>query len=498
MNEKIQSSEKTFVPFELNENATFNRPNPSTGPTEVGDSPSNDTPREEILGQNQVANIVADKMQDEIAWSSATSEWFRRSNKNKPFREYETTHAWLKISDQIAQIRPKFTAGFVNGVEVFAKALLAVPEWNNTKSVLPVTNGVYDLKTRQLRAYRVDDRFNWQLPYQYDPHATCPLIDATLSRMVGYEKALESFLQSWMLVVLLGRYDVQAFLELVGDGGTGKSTFLRLLTFLVGEENTNSTDLNSLESNKFETAALYGKRLTIVTDSARYRGEVPVLKSITGGDFVRLERKHQQQRKPFIYEGLVAIAANQPLESSDYSSGLQRRRRPLTINYVVSDDEKRPYRNKDKYPDGFEGELRKEMPGLLNRLLAIDVNEAVNLVSDPDHAMQLQRLTIELETNPLLAWANEYLVRCRESENCIGLKDNDPNDGLFSSYCYFTEQRGQSPVSLVRFSRALADILRAYGVDTEKDRGKFTFMKGLRLRRNSDRDEWLLSNTAKG
>ena len=478
---------KPLEPLELFDNATFY-------PDDSSNSSLNPS-KEETLGQNQVADIVSGSLRDSMAWDSASGQWFRRPAIDKPFGEQDSESSWLAISQQIGMIKPKYTSSFVGGVERFVKAQLSVSTWDTQRHLLPLSNGVLNLKTHTLQEYKPDDRFNWQLPYPYQPTAQCPLIDKTMTRMVGGDPALIRFLYAWFLVVLLGRNDVQAFLELVGDGGTGKSTFLRLLAFLVGDENVNSTDLHSLEGNQFETAALYGKRLTIITDSARYRGEVPILKSITGGDPVRLERKHQQQRKPYVYGGLVAIAANQPLESSDYSSGLKRRRRSLSINYRVSDSDKLPYRDKDKYPDGFEGALKLEMSGLLNALLALNINEAVNLIASPDDAMQAQCLSIELETNPLLAWADAHLIQCTSNETQVGNKNHKPEQGLYSNYCAFVDASGQRPVSMTRFSRAVLDILQAHGISTHKRFSKFTFLSGLRLRKTSDRVEGLVSGS---
>jgi len=481
--------QEPYEPYEVNDSKGFSESNPTPKPTKESKNPT----KEQTLGQNQVADTVSDNLRDSLVWDTASGQWFARKATDKPFSEQDSESSWLDISRQIKEIKPQYTSGFVDGVLKFTKANLSLPKWNTQRNILPMSNGVLDLGTRELRPYEPADRFNWQLPYSYDETATCPTIDETLLRMVGKEKELALFLEAWLLVVLLGRSDVQAFLELVGDGGTGKSTFLRLLALLVGEENTISTDLHSLEQNNFETAALYGKRLVVVTDSARYRGEVPILKSITGGDPVRLERKHQQQRKPFIYEGLAAIAANQPLESSDYSSGLKRRRRSLSINSRIPVEDKKKYQDKVKYPQGFEGKLKDEMPGLLNRLLAMNVQDAVDLVSNPDEAMQAQGLAIELETNPLLSWADESLVTCNDNETQIGDLRHDPNTGLYSNYAAYVGANGQRSVSLTRFSRALIDVLQSHGIETEKRRKKTTYLSGLKLRLPSHKDKTLVT-----
>jgi len=125
--------------------------------------------------------------------------------------------------------------------------------------------------------------------------------------------------------------DVQKFLELIGPGGTGKSTLIRLLVAFIGEKNHTATDLKNLETNNFEAAALYGKRLVLISDSSRYGGEVSTLKALTGGDPVRLEKKNKQQTGSFVFDGVIVIASNEAIQTADYTSGLMRRRMPVNF-----------------------------------------------------------------------------------------------------------------------------------------------------------------------
>jgi putative DNA primase/helicase len=85
-----------------------------------------------------------------------------------------------------------------------------------------------------------------------------------------------------------------------------------LCTLLVGETNQVSTNLQNLENNRFEGALLYGKRLVLITDSERYGGAISTLKSITGGDPIRYERKNRQQQAP-CSPGIISKYRLQPL-----------------------------------------------------------------------------------------------------------------------------------------------------------------------------------------
>jgi len=111
-------------------------------------------------------------------------------------------------------------------------------------------------------------------------------------------------------------------MEAIGPGGTGKSTFMNLAQRLLGERNTYVTTLNQLEENRFEGAAIYRKRLLVITDSERYGGEVTQLKAITGQDPIRYEKKHKQQGEElsrFTPTCMVIVAANEIPQTADYT-----------------------------------------------------------------------------------------------------------------------------------------------------------------------------------
>ncbi len=79
----------------------------------------------------------------------------------------------------------------------------------------------------------------------------------------------------------------------------------RLAFVLVGKDNAITTKLKELESNRFETAGIYGRRLVAIEEADKYGGAVSVLKAMTGQDSLRLERKGQQQEGfPYCHKAL--------------------------------------------------------------------------------------------------------------------------------------------------------------------------------------------------
>jgi putative DNA primase/helicase len=90
----------------------------------------------------------------------------------------------------------------------------------------------------------------------------------------------------------------QIALYIYGPGGTGKSTFINLLIYLLGKEVTLSSSIHQINS-KFGIASVVGKLLLILNDVSLYRGLEPKsIKNIVTQDPMEAEIKYKQ---PFMF-----------------------------------------------------------------------------------------------------------------------------------------------------------------------------------------------------
>jgi putative DNA primase/helicase len=229
----------------------------------------------------------------------------------------------------------------LRGVETLLRTRLKRAGSIGNADLLPFRNCVLNLKTKQCVPHVRELYLTWQLPFDYDPAATCKPVTAWLSETVGNDPLQVELLRAYLKAVITGRADFHRFLELIGPGGSGKGTFIRLAEALVGRKNVHVTELKHLETNRFESSNIYGKRLCVIVDAEKYSGDVSVLKAMTGGDSLRYEEKHKQCGQPFRYGGMVVIAANLDMGSSDYSSGLARRRITVRFERVVDAKDRR-------------------------------------------------------------------------------------------------------------------------------------------------------------
>lgn len=449
------------------------------------------------MKHSQIALILARVLVDVCRWDDLTKRWYLKSgNIWKPVSPGLVLRRIKSVLDKSMQ-DDGYNASVLSGVESLLRIDLQVEGWEESRHLLPMENGILNLKTKVLEPYG-SRAFVWQLPYGHDPAATCLTVDEYLESATGGDKALENLLVAWMWLVLHGRSDLQKYLEMVGHGGTGKSTFLALCKLLVGARNIVVTSLKTLEKNQFETANLKDKRLVQVTDSSRFGEEVSMLKAITGEDPLRYERKGLQAEDSFIFRGLVMVATNESIQSSDYTSGLSRRKIPVMMNAVVTEGQKAKYRDQG----GILAVMQAEMPGLVNKLLALDELWVMDIINNPAGEVLRQKIEVELKVNPILGWLDECVVQCQEwqEEDFIGSlstkeKTFDPKFYMYQNYVEWCQGQGRESMAIQRFTGLVVDNCITWGIKTKKHEGKRlkawpgkqgTILAGLRLRTDAD------------
>ena len=360
--------------------------------------------------QAQIAAALAKDYAGQFAYDLSRQAWMAYDNGRwKPLETERVTQQIMACMDTVLQ--GDYTWNTCAGVEHLLRARLAQTVPLETPGWLPFQNGALCLETMTLHPHSPERPFTWQLPHAYDPQATCPQTQAWLHETVGGAHDQVQVLRAYAKAVVTRRVDLQRYLETLGPGGTGKGTYTRLLMALVGCENTVATELKHLEANRFELSQLRGKVLMVITDAERYSGPVNALKAITGQDFVRMEEKFKAQRTE-VAPVMVVVAANEPVQSADYTSGLVRRRLAMAFRH-------RPAVPRDLlswHAGAWHGELAPEIPGVLNWVLALpDAQMEALLQQTTTLVPSLQATWAQslVDTNPLAEWANQALhPRC--------------------------------------------------------------------------------------
>lgn len=455
------------------------------------------------LGQSSLAAKFAEQNRDRFCYSLENEDWFTyHQGYWKHCKRWVIERELIKI---VKETQQSFKSDLIRGAAYLSQLELGDREWNRDRRYLPLKNGVFDVQTRQLIGHSPDLNLRWQLPYDYQPQAQCPTIQAWLLEACGNDLALMQLLRAYLNAILLGRVDLQKYLELVGPGGTGKSTLIRLAMALVGTTNTFTTELKRLEQNRFEAAGIVGKRLIVITDSEHYSGQVSILKAITGQDSIPLERKYKDpDPEGLIPDAMVIVASNETIVSGDYTSGLARRR--LTVPFL------------NRIPDGKQrdliswnggrvsGEFVEELPGLLNWVLELSpeqVTATIKNATNESETLAKYRVETLLNSNPIADWLDEHVIVKVGSRVYIGsakkirvsVGDKDTgftyydtyeccNRWLYANYADHCLKVGAKVIGGKRFVPLLKDLLQhQLGIQIHHAKDKYGFyIEGIALR----------------
>ena len=278
---------------------------PASGPT--GDSEDRITPDlvgEEILRTEHFAKDRGDRLYHwENGSYTPTGETFLKQRVKAALGSWEALNQWRSFLAK----------------EVIEYILADAPFlWDRPPTdVINVLNGLLQIKTGKLLPHIPDHLSPIQLPVRFDRKATCPAWKGFVrdvfpndSRQLAWE-ILGDLMQpdrSWQKAILL-----------IGEGGTGKSTFLTAASAFLGKANVAAVDLHTLEGNRFATSQLVGKLGNISADlPTKDLQDTAIFKAITGGDRIRAERKHKPAFSFLPYVRLV-FSANHAPRSKDTS-----------------------------------------------------------------------------------------------------------------------------------------------------------------------------------
>lgn len=232
--------------------------------------------------------------------------------------------------------------------------------WPRKEPVIHLANGMLHLDTQppQLRGFSPHYYSLHQCPIPFEQDAHCPrFLKELIYSSMSHEDA--GLLQLMGGMFITGRNSWQKLLILTGTGGAGKGTIVRVCTFIVGKQNVKQLRTALLEE-RFELDNLDEASLLIGSDVA---GDflscsgAKVIKSLTGGDTLTMERKGGR-KKEAVGEHNIVITCNDKLRVRLDGDESAWKRRLAIIEF----SQKAP-----RIIDDFEEELmREEASGILN------------------------------------------------------------------------------------------------------------------------------------
>lgn len=293
---------------------------------------------------------------------------------------------------------------------------------NETPYLLPVMNGVLDLKTKELKEYNSKYYFFNKLPVYYDIAATCPKYIEFVKSIVGSNT--DYFVLQEMFgdcLVKKNKYKKSFMLE--GGGDNGKTQILKVLTeYLLGIPNTKAISLSSIEKDQYIVSELQNKLANIsgdITDNVL--NNTGVFKQLSGGDPVNCSRKFKTSINFVSYATLIFATNDLPIPK-DTSEGfwgrwvlIQFPHKFLSQKEYSSLTFEEQQKCKIAIPNIIDSFTKTEMSGVLNWAI-----EGLNRLME-QNSFSYQNTRKETESvwltkaNSVLAFIKKHVVENYES-----------------------------------------------------------------------------------
>jgi P4 family phage/plasmid primase-like protien len=320
--------------------------------------------------------------------------------------------------------------------------------------LIPVTNGLLNWETGELRPPEPRDPVFWTLPAKWDQKADTTEVDKYLEDLMEpYDIDLWWMFSGYCLTTST---EFRIILAIKGEAMTGKSTLLKTLQMFVGEHNTSTMTLENLTSrlSDFGLEPLLDKRLNVDFDAST--GPVNttnLLQKIATGDPVSVNRKNRTQLSSVLLTTKLAFVMNDYPQFPNAPKAFYTRWRTLEIKadrlpWVGSTDIPKFHLHLMQYPENRSAWLKRSVEGL-RKLYE-------NNGFPPDRFIaQMQR-----QTNPIFRFWSEATT------------EGDPNGEwrklrvAYDAYREWCVDNGQlNPLSLQVFAPHSSSFTSRFGRD---------------------------------
>lgn len=145
-------------------------------------------------------------------------------------------------------------------------------------------NGIYDVAADTLEEFSKDKIMTNKINWNYNADAYSELVDNVLNRLACNDRKVRLLLEEVIGYTFYRRNELRKAFMLKGKRHNGKSTFLDMLGYLLGEDNISALDLSDL-SHEYKAAGLFGKLANLGDDiEDEYIPSAGIFKKIVSGD----------------------------------------------------------------------------------------------------------------------------------------------------------------------------------------------------------------------
>lgn len=247
--------------------------------------------------------------------------------------------------------------------QLISSAFLKKPIKSTEEVLINLKNGTFVINSTQffIRDFDQNDFLRYQLPFEYNKEAKCPIFNNFLNRVLP-DKEQQNILAEYIAYVFIKHktLKLEKCLVLYGKGANGKSVFFDIINELLGPENISSFSLQSLTNETgYQRASLGAKLLNYASEISSHM-DSSYFKQLVSGEPIEARLPYGS---PFILEDYAKFIFNANELPRDVEQNEAFFRRFIIINFEVTIPEE------ERDPDLAQKIIKDELPGVFNWVL---------------------------------------------------------------------------------------------------------------------------------
>jgi P4 family phage/plasmid primase-like protien len=324
-------------------------------------------------------------------------------------------------------------------------------------------NGIFDLHSRTLGPHTKELKSTIQLPFAYNPKATCPTFDAFLNDIFDGDTDTIQYILKFICYLLLPTYAFQKVLVWVGSGRNGKGTLGRIITNLLGPANVASEDLHALANEQFSAIHLRNKLVNFSTELKTADLELDMIKKLSGGDMISA-RDLYKSAVQFQNIARLIIMANELPRFSEIGNAILER-----FEFIIF-----PKQYNGKAADtGLDEKLNAELSGIFNKA----IEKMPDIIGSDNRIYFEVPQVITDHKNAVLSELNTVVEFKNE---CCSMAQNggETLQDLFKAYCEWSKENNYRAVGKKNFRKVLEQTLKMTVVNSTAHKNR-VYVKGI-------------------
>lgn len=227
----------------------------------------------------------------------------------------------------------------VRGLWMADNRIITSPdELNRDANLINLQNGILNIETGEMLKHNMKYKITIQYNVKLNKDAKGELFHKFLNRVVP-EAEKQHLLQEIAGYAMSSYNNAKKFFVFQGPHDTGKTTFLNLITSIIGKEHVSHVEMQDLSNSNYKSRLL-GKILNVASELPdKGLSDVSSIKGLIGQDTLQIKRLYED---PFDFDNkakLIFACNNMPINYGDKSEDFYKKLIVVKFNEVLLDDE---------------------------------------------------------------------------------------------------------------------------------------------------------------